>query len=318
MSIPPTHAPCRATAPPPQSRDWAQQTSAIVSDAKTQKGLSRRQLPPEPTVPHAAQRLRDESTATRKATDRQTREQQTHVDDMLRKKVAETQSLKRKIEGRLHPTIAPWWECGRNKAAGLNDGLRKPRRKAENRSHLRDKRPARERPGLRIEDRVHRALKGGAPPSAAVATTDLARSLLVAVAMTSCKQALKGDHADKARSLKLDMECLDLPAKSAACQQREDSLEPNTPRWRVQSTERNIAESAKLEHESCELRRKIMNVMKQVDELQQHNQSQVREALAEKCKKTQLLQTKLNAQLLEINSELDELAEQTGAARTAP
>eukprot|EP01062_Namystynia_karyoxenos_P025221 TRINITY_DN1989_c0_g1_i2.p1 TRINITY_DN1989_c0_g1~~TRINITY_DN1989_c0_g1_i2.p1 ORF type:complete len:512 (+),score=180.64 TRINITY_DN1989_c0_g1_i2:76-1536(+) len=302
------------------SRDWAMSTNAIVTEAKTHKGLS--------------MKLRDETTQTRKQTERQTREQQIHVDDMLRKKVQETTLLKSKIEKRLAGLQLEIDKLtnARNRGDKLYNDLKRPLKKSETRLHLRERRPERER----IDDRVHRALQGEqdelARASALLgeliqeADTRLSR-------MAQCKSALKADHQDKSQSLRLDVECLDLPARAAAEKQRDavqfqgsPASSPRVPAageganavgksttlpviWR-QSTERTLADSQKLENESCELRRRITGVLKQVTDVRENHAALVREALAQKVKTTQSLHCRLNSQLLEINSELDELEEQ--------
>lgn len=306
--------------PPPRgrahSRDWAKSTNAIVSEAKTHKGLS--------------MRLRDETLATRKQTDKQTKEQQSHVDDMLRKKVQETTQLKAKLERRLaaHQGEIDKLTNSRNRADRMLHELSRPHKKSETRAHLREKRPSRER----IDDRVHRALE--------TEQDELRKAILMLQDFVSegdqrlnrmalCKAALKADHADKSHSLRLDVECLDLPARAAAQNQRETwgsgTGSPKIPGageganaigksttlpaiWK-QNTERVVADAQKLENESAELRRKIAGVMRQVADVKEHHSTQVRDALNQKVKATHSLQLKLNQQLLEINSELDELEE---------
>jgi len=307
--------------PPPRgrahSRDWAKSTNAIVSEAKTHKGLS--------------MRLRDETLATRKQTDKQTKEQQNHVDDMLRKKVHETTQLKAKLERRLaaHQGEIDKLTNSRNRADRMLHELARPHKKSETRTHLREKRPSRER----IDDRVHRALE--------TEQDELRKGIMMLQDFVSeadqrlnkmalCKAALKADHADKSHSLRLDVECLDLPARAAAQNQRDSTWGSGTSSPKIpgageganavtkstqlpaiwkQNTERVVADAQKLENEAAELRRKIAGVMRQVAEVKEHHSSQVRDALNQKVKATQSLHLKLNQQLLEINSELDELEE---------
>ena len=207
---PPLHAP--PLSPPSSSmvsehertmsRDWTNQTHALLSDAKATRVISTK--------------LRGQAVSTRRALDKQTKAQQATVEDALRKKVQNTSQLKHKLENRITSLQAELEKLQHVKARGqeMVSSLHRPIKKAEGRLRLRERRPVREK----IYDKVEKAL-GEELDELKKATCSLETLIKETAAhaklMDECKHSLKADHLDKSQSLKLDVECLDLPAKSA-------------------------------------------------------------------------------------------------------
>eukprot|EP01063_Lacrimia_lanifica_P020400 TRINITY_DN27713_c0_g1_i1.p1 TRINITY_DN27713_c0_g1~~TRINITY_DN27713_c0_g1_i1.p1 ORF type:complete len:476 (+),score=206.68 TRINITY_DN27713_c0_g1_i1:132-1559(+) len=300
------------------SRDWTNQTNALLDDAKVTKQVSTK--------------LRAGASATRRAVDKQTKERQQHVDEALRKKVQDTTALKNKLERRIRSLQQELDKLVsfKERATAVAGSLHKPINKAEKRLTLREKKPTRER----IFDRVEKTLS--------VEHEELKKALMAInalinesgqhiVLMGECRHILRLDLADKAASLKLDLACLDLPSKNGGGEKLPDPHPPGKPHqlpmldqndtvmrsttapatWR-QGTEKGIAEACKLEHQSYDLRKKIVVAMHNVEETKTATHSQVVDALGNKVKQTAFLQGKLNQNMLDINAELDSLDEQRG------
>ena len=299
-----------------QSRDWTNQTNAILNEAKASRNTSKN--------------LRGSAVATRKAVEKQTKEKQATVDEALRRKVADTTCLKNKLEKRMASLQAEIDKITsiRDKGEHMANSLIKPMKKTENRVHMREKRPQREK----LFDKVDRALAHELDElkKAHATLDDLVKTATEHIQiMISCRQNMKLDHHDKTHSLKLDMECLDLPSRppttpnpnetnlftvaagkgrldKGAAPQKSTTL-PNL--WR-QNTERAVNDACRLEHESCDLRKKIVNTMHQIEEIKYVTHSQVQDALGSKVKLTALLQSKLSQNLLDVNTELENLKDQ--------
>eukprot|EP00754_Rhynchopus_humris_P040780 Rhum_TRINITY_DN23932_c0_g1::Rhum_TRINITY_DN23932_c0_g1_i1::g.178946::m.178946 len=185
------------------SRDWTNQTNAIIEESQANRTLSTK--------------TRENATATKRVLEKQTKLNQASVADALKRKVADTTVLKNKIEKRIASLCLEVDKLVllRGRGGQQSQGLVRPMRKAETRIHLRDKRPAREK----ISDSVERML--GEEHTALQSAHQALQALLSdidrhVVLMNDVRHALKEDYTDKTASLKLDVECLDLPAKAKA------------------------------------------------------------------------------------------------------
>eukprot|EP01065_Artemidia_motanka_P048146 TRINITY_DN7704_c0_g1_i1.p1 TRINITY_DN7704_c0_g1~~TRINITY_DN7704_c0_g1_i1.p1 ORF type:complete len:502 (+),score=208.78 TRINITY_DN7704_c0_g1_i1:154-1506(+) len=287
----------------PGTGDWQTLTHRLLDEAKQGK--------------QSSQQLRDLMLAVKKTGDRQVHDHQSVVNGELKRKVAQTRSLKARLEKQLVATtqelVLQIQERARTKER--LDARRRPLRVAEARTRERLERPSAEQ----INDAVDRTLRQETQElrSSTEQLVDLVKTSGELIArLEHSKRLLQADLLDKTQSLELDLQCLEVrqtDGLSAMQSMMNESATmvaqraPNLPhKWKT-STVQLIAESSELEQRSARLRKAIQKAVQAVQISNAQAKLLTDDALRTKVKQTNALHTQLLDNLRAVNAELDEL-----------
>ena len=300
----------------PATGEWKHVTMRLLDEARQTKQNS--------------MVLRDANNVVKKTGERDVKDTFHVVNEELRKKVALTAKLKAKLEKQVQQTTSELSALveARARTKAKLDERKKPLKVARQRLQTRALRPASEQ----IHDTADRTLRSEALELQGAVKTlvdAVQQSADVITRLEASLKALKADLRDKAESLRLDKECLDvhLPSEKAAAGgggggggggsggvgqlhgSRGAAAAGGTTKtleWQA-TTSRLLVDASDTEQSSMRLRKVLAQTVASLGHSHHQAYGAVNDALRCKVKQTKLLQLQLQQNLAAVMKELEEL-----------